>query len=151
MAGGRRAARLVDRDVHHLPNTTVQEPNTLRRGQHALQQPPASAATRGGRDLALGSRSRPDGVELRDVGREVGGVALTCSSSGSGDRQTTNSPVASTLRRLSLDADAGELHDGGSTPAMVKNECGARLSTPSTERLDTQAIGRGTTTLFSSG
>jgi hypothetical protein len=33
----------------------------------------------------------------------------------------------------------------------VKNEWGARLSTPSAERVETQAIGRGTTTLFSSG
>jgi hypothetical protein len=39
---------------------------------------------------------------------------------------------------------------GGSTHATVKNECGARLSTPSTEIVDTQAIGRGTTTEFSS-
>ena len=35
---------------------------------------------------------------------------------------------------------------GGSTHETVKNECGARLSTPAAERVDTQAIGRGTTT-----
>ena len=39
----------------------------------------------------------------------------------------------------------------GLTPATVKNECGARLSTPSADRVETQAIGRGTTTLVSSG
>jgi hypothetical protein len=40
---------------------------------------------------------------------------------------------------------------GGCTDEMVKNECGARLSTPSALRVLTQAIGRGTTTLVSSG
>ena len=34
---------------------------------------------------------------------------------------------------------------------MVKNECGARLSMPSTLRDETQAIGRGTTRLPSNG
>ena len=35
---------------------------------------------------------------------------------------------------------------GGATQLTVKKECGARLSTPSAEREDTQAIGRGSTT-----
>jgi hypothetical protein len=35
---------------------------------------------------------------------------------------------------------------GGSTQATVKKEWGARLPTPSAEREETQAIGRGTTT-----
>ena len=37
----------------------------------------------------------------------------------------------------------------GSAHATVKNECGARLSTPSAEVVETQAIGRGTTTELS--
>src|SRR3712207_6877434 len=37
------------------------------------------------------------------------------------------------------------------TTLFRSNECGARLSTPSTLVVDTQAIGRGTTTLLSSG
>jgi hypothetical protein len=40
---------------------------------------------------------------------------------------------------------------GGVTELIVKNECGARLSTPVADRVETQAIGRGTTTLLSSG
>ena len=40
---------------------------------------------------------------------------------------------------------------GGTTEEMVKNECGAKLSTPLAERVETQAIGRGSTTLLSSG
>ncbi|CAM5503532.1 hypothetical protein STANM309S_02811 [Streptomyces tanashiensis] len=33
---------------------------------------------------------------------------------------------------------------------MVKKECGARLSVPSAEAVDTQAMGRGTTVAVSS-
>jgi hypothetical protein len=38
---------------------------------------------------------------------------------------------------------------GGLTHATVKKEWGARLRTPSADLDDTQAIGRGTTTAFS--
>ena len=77
-------------------------------------------------------------------------VTLTFSMSSSVHRQTTNSSVARTLRRLSLVRTEVNCTTPGSTPATVKNECGARLSMPAADR-DTQAIGRGTTTLVSSG
>ncbi len=73
-------------------------------------------------------------------------VALTCSNSGSGVRQTTNSRVRSTFRSESLRPTEVNCTIGGSTEETVKNECGARLSTPSGEREETHAIGRGTTT-----
>ena len=40
---------------------------------------------------------------------------------------------------------------GGSAEATVKNECGARFSTPSPSRVLTQAMGRGTTVAVSHG
>ena len=78
-------------------------------------------------------------------------VRLTCSTSSSGHRLTTNSPVATALRSESLVPTEVNCTTGGDTEEIVKNECGARLSTPSALRVVTQAIGRGTTTLFSSG
>ena len=60
--------------------------------------------------------------------------------------QTTNSPVARTLRKESFTPTLVNCTIGGSTQETVQTECGARLSTPSAERVDTQAIGRGTTT-----
>ncbi len=77
-------------------------------------------------------------------------VALTTSNSGSGVTLTTNSPVASMLRRVSLRPTEVNDSIAGSVLATVKNECGARLSTPSAERLLTQAMGRGTTDAVSS-
>jgi hypothetical protein len=59
--------------------------------------------------------------------------------------------VATALRSESLPPTDVNCTTGGSTELMVKNECGARLSTPSADRVDTQAIGRGSTTLVSSG
>ncbi len=64
---------------------------------------------------------------------------------------TTNSPVARALRRLSFSPTDVNCTTGGCTQEIVKNECGARLSTPSALRVDTHAMGRGTTTLLSSG
>ena len=72
-------------------------------------------------------------------------VALTCSNSCSGARHTTNSPVASTLRSESFFPTLVNCTIGGSTHETVKNECGARFTTPSADSDDTQAIGRGTT------
>ena len=74
-------------------------------------------------------------------------VALIRSKAGSVARQTTNSPVSSTLRSESLAPTEVNCTMGGRTQETVKKECGARLSTPSAERVETQAIGRGTTTL----
>ena len=58
-------------------------------------------------------------------------------------KQTTNSPVASTLRSVSLRPTEVNCTMGGATQATVKNEWGARLSPPSPSTVDTQAIGRG--------
>jgi hypothetical protein len=63
-------------------------------------------------------------------------------------RLIVNSPVASTLFNESLRPTEVNATTGGSTQATVKNECGARLCTPSGDVLHTQAIGRGTTTEF---
>ncbi|GAA1532520.1 hypothetical protein GCM10009741_38580 [Kribbella lupini] len=75
-------------------------------------------------------------------------MALTCSNNGSLAKFTTNSRVASTLFRLSLRPTEVNCTIGGRTQDTVKNECGARFSTPSAETDETQAIGRGTTTEF---
>ena len=72
------------------------------------------------------------------------------SNIGSFARQITNSRVSDTLRSESFFPTDVNCSTGGSTQATVKNECGARLFTPSAERVDTHAIGRGTTTLVSS-
>ncbi len=61
-----------------------------------------------------------------------------------------NSRVASALVSESLRPTEVNCTTGGSTQATVKNECGARLSTPSGDGVDTHAIGRGTTTALSS-
>ncbi len=55
----------------------------------------------------------------------------------------TNSPVARALARVSLWPTEVKHSVGGSTPATVVNECGARLSAPSGDTVDTQAIARG--------
>ncbi|GAA1705194.1 hypothetical protein GCM10009745_60930 [Kribbella yunnanensis] len=74
--------------------------------------------------------------------------AFTCSNNPSAAKFTTNSPVASTLFKLSFRPTDVNCTIGGRTHDTVKNECGARFSTPSADRLDTHAIGRGTTTEF---
>ena len=77
-------------------------------------------------------------------------LALTCSSSDSEEKLTTNSPVASMLRTVSLRPSELNSTTGGRPLATVKNECGARLPCPSASRVETQAIGRGTTRAVSS-
>ena len=59
--------------------------------------------------------------------------------------------MATALRSESLAPTDVNCTTGGRTELMVKNECGARLSTPVALRVVTQAIGRGTTTLLSRG
>ena len=58
---------------------------------------------------------------------------------------TTNSPVASTFFTVSLRPSEQNSTVGGRLLATVKNECGARLPRPSALSVETQAIGRGTT------
>ena len=63
---------------------------------------------------------------------------------------TTNSPVSSTFRSVSLRSPLWGLRPGakqmvgGRVVTPVKNENGARFAIPSGEIVDTQAIGRGT-------
>ena len=89
-------------------------------------------------------RDAADRADLADRRPLV--TALTCSNIGSFAIHTTNLPVARTLRSESFTPTLVNCTIGGSTQETVKKECGARLSTPSAERVDTQAIGRGTTT-----
>ena len=77
-------------------------------------------------------------------------LSLTCSSSVSEEKLTTNSPVSSMLRTVSLRPSELNRTTGGRPLATVKNECGARLPWPSASTVETQAIGRGTTRPVSS-
>lgn len=107
-------------------------------------------ATRGAFTRALASRAIPTASNsLTPCGKSVA-VLFTSSTSGSGARLTTNCPVASTLRSESLRPTDVNCTMGGVTDEIVKNECGARLSTPSAETVETQAMGRGTTVDVSS-
>lgn len=56
---------------------------------------------------------------------------------------TTNSPVASTLRQVSLWPIEVTDRIAGSVQAMVKKEYGARFGVPSDDAVETHAIGRG--------
>ena len=58
---------------------------------------------------------------------------------------STNSPVARMFRTESLTPVELTMTCGGSTDTALKKECGAILRTPSADRLEIQAIGRGTT------
>ena len=78
-------------------------------------------------------------------------VALTSSRSAYVASETVNSPMASTLRRVSLWPTEVNWRTGGSLLDTVKKECGARLSTPSGEVLAIHAIGRGRTSDVSHG
>ncbi len=84
------------------------------------------------------------------LGKSVA-VALIWAKSGSGAKLTTNSPVSSTLRSESLRPTEVNWTTGGWVQETVKNECGARFGRKrSGLTVDTQAIGRGTTTAVSS-
>jgi hypothetical protein len=107
------------------------------------------SATRGTATVLLGSVCSPTAANSSTSGGKFVAVALICSKSGSVAKLTTNSRVASTLFRLSFRPTEVNCTIGGRTHATVKKECGARLSTPSADLDDTQAIGRGTTTAFS--
>ena len=111
------------------PITTVESPSSsVWCSRHSSAT--GDSATRGGATSALGSRSGPPRRNsLTPAGKSVA-VALTCSNSGSVARQTTNSPVSRTLRSESLAPTLVNWIIGGSTQETVKNECGARFSTP---------------------
>ena len=63
----------------------------------------------------------------------------------------TNSFVARTLASVSFAPTETKHRVAGSTPATVVNECGAMLSTPSGEMVDTQAMARGMSDAVSQG
>ena len=107
------------------------------------------SATREGRTCRLASRLSPTASNSLVPGGKAVPVAFTCSNRFSGARLTTNSRVASTLRRESLRPTEVNWTIGGSVQATVKNECGAKLSTPASDTVETHAMGRGTTTAVS--
>src|SRR4051812_49475701 len=72
--------------------------------------------------------------------------AFTCSYSGSAAKFTTNSPVASTLFRLSFRPTEVNCTIGGLTHENVKNECGATFNTPAADPPDNHSVGGRTTT-----
>jgi hypothetical protein len=76
---------------------------------------------------------------------------LTCSTSSSGHRLHDELPGRDGVAQRVLGADGGELHDRrlhrGDGEERVRRE----VVHPVALRVVTQAIGRGTTTLFSSG
>jgi hypothetical protein len=100
--------------------------------------------------VTLGSRVSPAASNSLTSGGKLVPVALISSSSAAGARFTTNSPDSAMLRSESFSPTDVNCTMGGFVDATVKNECGARLSTPSGETLETQAMGRGTTTAVSS-
>ena len=77
-------------------------------------------------------------------------LSLTSAIKGWVARLTTNSPVATTLASVSLSPTDANDTIGGLAHATLKNECGARLPTPSASTVEIQAIGRGTTSAVSS-
>ena len=72
-----------------------------------------------------------------------------CSTKSNGTRFTTNCPVSSMWRNVSLQPPPLALMPrvtiGGSEHMTLKNENGAAFTWPVAERVTTQAIGRGTT------
>ena len=136
------------------PNTTVEArpagagTGGTRRRRHSSDT--GDSATRGrpyeSRRLPLDlrpRRTRPSRVGSRSPSRSRAERASSVTT------LTTNSPVSSMLRRLSLRPTEVNCTTGGSWLDTVKNECGARLSTPAADVVDTHAIGRGTTTWVS--
>ena len=108
------------------------------------------SATRGGATAALGSVRMEASVNSLVPGGKWTAEALTCHNSERGARLTTNSPVASILRSVSLRVSEVNCTIPGSEEATVKNEWGARLVMPLRSTVETQAIGRGITRAVSS-
>jgi hypothetical protein len=100
------------------PNTTVLSPSrTVECSVHSTAT--GDSATRGTPTRSPGSSATPtSSASLTPCGKSVP-VALTCSNSHSGVRLTVNSPVASTLSRLSLRPTEVNCTTGGDTHATV--------------------------------
>src|SRR3954447_1694176 len=126
------------------PNTTVLSLND-RSPTKQHSRAIGDSATRAGATISDGSAvssaarnsSTSDGnrVAVRLIPSTIGRVLMF----------TTNSPVSRTLRSESFSPTEVNCTTGGEAEATVKYECGARLSTPRLDRVETQAIGRGTT------
>ncbi len=106
--------------------------------------------TRGGATRSLGSSDDAEGPGLVDVRAEGRAGVVDLLEQRPVARLTTNSPVARTLASVSLAPTEVKETIGGLAHATLKNECGARLPTPSASSEEIQAIGRGTTRAVSS-
>jgi len=130
------------------PSTMVDSPrSTVECSRHSRDA--GEPATRGGATSAEGSSARPTAAASSTPGANRALVALTWSISGRLATLTTNSPVASTFRNVSLVPTEVNCTIGGRAEATVKKEWGARLCAPSADSVDTHAIGRGTTSAVS--
>ena len=109
------------------------------------------AATRGGATRSLGSIITPTHPASSTLASNGALLPFTWSSSGRDAMLIVASPVARTLRSVSFLPTEVNCTIGGRAHATVKNECGARLPTPSSDSVEIHAIGRGTTSELSSG
>ncbi len=102
-------------------------------------------ATRGGATLSEATASSPAQENSSSSGGKSAAVRFIGSSRSRDTTLTTNSPLARTLVSVSFTPLDVKCTIGGSAEITLKKLCGARLRTPRGERVDTQAIGRGTT------
>src|SRR3712207_3647000 len=130
------------------PNTTDDAPNDFT-SSSSHSNDTGDSPTRGGATRADGSRVSPAASNSLSCEGNGTAVTLTCCASGSVQTETTNSPVSRALRSESFAPIDVNCTTGGMTEEIVKYECGARLSTPAVDRVETHAIGRGTTRAFS--
>lgn len=100
-------------------------------------------ATRGGRTTELGSIAMPSRAASSTEGSTSALVPLHSTSWSVLTTLMTNSSVARTLASVSLRPTEVKVTTGGVAAATEKNECGARLPTPSALSVETHAIGRG--------
>src|SRR3954451_6207614 len=109
------------------------------------------AATRGGRTRTEGAATSPASAISSMPRGDVAEVAFICSRRSQVHRLNTNSGTSAMLARESLGPPsrwvplAQYIIEGGSPPHMLKNENGARFTTPSAEIVEIQPIGRGVT------
>src|SRR5580692_2199684 len=109
--------------------------------------------TRGGRTRSLATGVSPATANSSTPYGYSPEVTFIFSANSSLTMFTTNSFVARTFVSVSFEGsryDAVKHSTGGFALATVKKLNGARFATPSGEMVDTNAIGRGTTTPTSS-
>ena len=105
-------------------------------------------ATRGARTTADGAAATPNRSNSLSSKPNIAEVAFMTSASAADTVFTTNSPVDSMFRRVSLGEPSrwftGQNSNvGGRAQTPWKKLNGARLATPETETVLTQAMGRG--------